>query len=420
MPDPVRKALSLGAALLLAACRVPAVSAGNPPGGQDFTEIERGRYLTSAADCVACHTNPDGGKSFAGGRPIETPFGIVVSANITPDAQTGIGDWTAKQFDDAVRQGKRRDGKRLYPAMPYVYYTKMSAADVQAIRAYLNTIPAVHHDVETNQLPFPFSIRWGMRLWNSLYFEPGPFVADPSRSPAWNRGAYLVEGPGHCGSCHTPKGTFGGDKNKRALQGYSLQGWFAPDITNDERRGLGEWSPADVSEFLRSGHNRFAGAAGPMADEVVHSSSNMTEADLNAIAQYLKSMPGHSSPEDRPLSADNPRMKAGGAIYQDLCAACHHQDGAGVSHLIPNLKVAASVAATEPTSVLRVIIRGTRTAATQSEPTAPAMPGYGWQLTDQQIADVSTYVRNSWGNAASSVSAGDVRAAREDLQARSN
>jgi mono/diheme cytochrome c family protein len=417
MPDARYKALYVSAALMLAACRFPAVQAGDPPTAQDFTEIERGRYLTTVADCVACHTDPDDGRPFAGGRPIETPFGTVVSANITPDRETGIGTWTGRQFDQAVRQGKRADGKRLYPAMPYVYYTKMSEVDVRAIRAYLGTLPPVHHEVETNRLPFPFNIRWGMRLWNALYFDSSPFKSDPSRSSSWNRGAYLVQGPGHCGSCHTPKGILGGDKVKRALQGYSLQGWFAPDITADSRRGLGQWSLEDISQFLKNGHNRYAGAAGPMAEEVMHSSSKMTDADLTAIAQYLQDMPGHSTAR-QPLAAGDPRMKAGGAIYQDLCAACHHQDGSGVPFLIPNLKAAASIEA-QPTSVLRVIIRGTRTVGTQNEPTAPAMPGFGWQLTDEQIANVTTYIRNSWGNAVPSVGADDVRKAREELQARS-
>jgi len=313
MPEVSYKALCLSAALLLAVCRAPAAQAGDSLTGQNFTEIERGRYLTSVGDCLACHTKPEGGQPFAGGRPIETPFGVVVSPNITPDQQTGIGNWTGPQFDAAVRGGRRPDGKRLYPAMPYVYYTKMSAADVRAIRAYLDTVPPVHQEVEPNQLPFPFSIRWGMRLWDALYFDPGPFKPDPNKSAVWNRGAYLVEGPGHCGSCHTPKSILGGDEGKQALQGYALQGWFAPDITSDVHRGLGRWSVEDVSQFLKSGHNRFAAAAGPMGEEVVHSSSNMTDADLAAIAQYLKDVPGHSA-GGQPLAAGDPRMKAGGAI----------------------------------------------------------------------------------------------------------
>jgi mono/diheme cytochrome c family protein len=416
MPEPTCKSLI---AVLLGALLPALAHAGDPPTEQDFAEIERGRYLTAAADCAACHTDPDGGQPFAGGRPIETPFGVVLAANITADKETGIGNWTETQFDQAVRQGLRPDGKRLYPAMPYVYYTKMTSTDVQAIHAYLNTLPPVHHEVDTNQLPFPFSIRWGMRVWDALYFDSAPFRRDGSKSEAWNRGAYLVQGPGHCGSCHTPKGLLGGDKVKQSLQGYSLQGWFAPNITNIERGGLGSWSIEDVSQFLKSGHNRFAAAAGPMGEEVSHSSSQMTDADLLAIATYLKDAPGPIT-SGMPLGTNRPDMRAGAAIYEDLCAACHGKEGGGVPYLIPNLKAAASVSGRDPTSILRVVIHGAQTVATATEPTGPSMPAFGWQLNDEQIAAVATYVRNSWGNAASAIDARTVRKARHDLQARSD
>jgi mono/diheme cytochrome c family protein len=392
--------------------------AADAASGQDFAQIERGRYLTAVADCAACHTDPGEGQPFAGGRPIETPFGIVAAANITPDRETGIGDWTAQQFDAAVRRGRRPDGKRLYPAMPFLYYTKMSQADVLAIRAYLNTITPVHHEVETNRLPFPFNIRAGMRFWDALYFEATPFKPDPAKSPAWNRGAYLVQSAGHCAACHTPKGSLGGDLDKHRLQGYSLQGWFAPNITNDRSRGLGGWSAEDVVEYLKKGHNRFAGASGPMAEEVVHSSSKMTDGDLHAIAAYLKEEPGQPA-TDQPLSTGEPLMRAGAAIYQDLCAACHRKDGTGVAYLIPNLSRSTAVASREPTSLLRVVIRGAQTAATQDEPTGPSMPAFGWQLTDEEIAAVTTYVRNSWGHAAPATAVSDVHTARRELQARS-
>ena len=419
MPELGCKILLMLGVVVLTACQSTPVHVADPPTDQDFAAIERGRYLTAAADCAACHTNPDGGRPFAGGRPIETPLGTVVAANITPDRETGIGSWTEQQFVAAVREGKRPDGKRLYPAMPFVYYTKMSQPDVQAIRAYLNTLAPVHQEIETNQLPFPFNIRAGMRVWDALYFDATPFKTDPSRSQAWNRGAYLVQGAGHCAACHTPKGLLGGDLGKHSLQGYSLQGWFAPNITNDQGRGLGGWTPEDLVEYLKTGHNRFAGASGPMSEEVSHSSSQMTDADLAAIAVYLKDVPGQAAGDKR-LSADDPRMRAGEAIYQDLCAACHRQDGTGVAHLIPNLAASSSVASREPTSLLRVVIRGAQSVATQSEPTGPAMPAYGWQLTDDQVAAVTTYLRNSWGHAAAPVGAGDVHKARRELEARND
>lgn len=384
---------------------------------QDFAEIQRGRYVTILADCAACHTDPVENQPFAGGRPIETPFGNVIAANITPDRETGIGNWTDAQFDTAVRGGKAPDGTRLYPAMPFPYYTRMTREDVLAIRAYLNTLSPVHHAVQSDQLPFPFNIRATMSLWDAMYFEPGMLKPDATKSAQWNRGAYLVQGPGHCPACHTPKTRLGGDESKERLAGYSLQGWFAPNISDDDNVGLGRWSQADIVSYLKTGHNRFAGASGPMAEEIANSSSRMTDPDLQAIAVYLKAEPGRV-PQALPLAPADPMMVAGAAIYRDLCSACHSPDGSGVPYLIPNLAESSSVASREPTSVLQVLLRGARTVATDKEPTAPAMPAFDWQLTDAQIAAVATYVRNSWGHAAPAIAAGDVKKARHTLLAR--
>ncbi|HEY3730792.1 MAG TPA: cytochrome c [Steroidobacteraceae bacterium] len=407
---PLRIAWALAAASLLTGMHASrALGADN---NQDFIQIERGRYLAIAGDCAACHTNPHDQRALAGGRPIQTPFGKVVSSNITPDRETGIGAWTDAQFDAAVRGGRMPDGSRLYPAMPYPYFTRMSHDDVRALRAYLNTIEPVHNSVQPDQLPFPFSIRAGMRLWDALYFHPGEFQSEPAKPAQWNRGAYLVEGPGHCGSCHTPKTWLGGDRSGRPLHGYSIQGWFGPNITGDQHRGIGDWSAQDVVEYLKSGHNQFAAASGPMAEVVADSSSRMRSADLEAIASFLKDQPGQSETTSA-LSPFNPTMVAGAAIYQDLCAACHKADGSGVAYLIPNLAKTGSVASREPTSQVHVVLHGANTVATDEEPTAPAMPAFAEQLTDEQVAAVITYIRNSWGHAASAVSASDVHSARE-------
>jgi mono/diheme cytochrome c family protein len=405
-------ATAFTAGLLTTACAARLAVADSLPSEQDFAQVERGRYLTAVADCGACHTDSSASGAFAGGKPIETPFGKVLSANITPDRDTGIGNWTDAQFDAAVRRGQGADGERLYPAMPFPYYTRMTQADVLAIRAYLNTLPPVHHVVHPDQLPFPFDIRAGMRLWDALYFEPGPFKPDPGKSSEWNRGAYLVRGPGHCAACHTPKTSLGGDLTRQRLQGYSLQGWFAPDITGGMALGLGRWSVEDVVAYLKTGHNRFSAASGPMAEEVADSSSKMTDADLRAVAVFLKDQPGAAAP-GKALGARDPQMVAGAAIYRDLCSACHQEDGTGVAYLIPNLAEASSVASRQPTSLLRVVIHGAQTVATAGEPTAPAMPAYGWQLSDAQIAAVTTYVRNSWGHAAPATSLGEVHKARD-------
>jgi mono/diheme cytochrome c family protein len=406
----------LTALAALAALAVPVAAVMAATASAQTAQIERGRYLAIAADCGACHDDAEHKAPFAGGRPIPTPFGRLLAPNITPDRDSGIGSWSDAQFDAALRLGRMPDGKRLYPAMPFCYYTRMSLADVLAIRAYLNTVEPVRHAVNPNQLPFPLNLRWLMRLWDALYFEPGELKPDVSQSAAWNRGAYLVEGPGHCGACHTPKTVLGGDKSSQAFHGYSIQGWFGPDITNDRQRGLANWSNADVVDYLKKGHNRLAAASGPMGEEVADSSSHLSSPDLEAIATYLKQRAGGDD-EQRPVAPGDPMMVAGAAIYDDLCSACHRPDGTGVGFLIPNLAASSAVASREPTSVLHVVLRGAVSVATDEEPTAPAMPGFATQLSDAQIAAVATYVRNSWGHAASRLSEHQVSVARTDLHA---
>jgi mono/diheme cytochrome c family protein len=388
------------------------------PDGQAFGQIERGRYLATAADCIACHTVLGAGKPFAGGRAIETPFGNILTSNITPDRDTGIGAWTDDEFDNAVRRGIRPNGARLYPAMPFTAYTKMSRDDVLAIRGYLKTVAPVHNKVVTNTLPFPFNIRAAMQVWNALYFTSGEFTSDPQKSAEWNRGAFLVEGPGHCATCHTPKSFLGGDKTSEYLHGAYLQGWFAPNITNDVRTGLGHWSASDIATYLKTGHNATTAATGPMAEVVEYSTSQMTDSDLAAIATYLKSVPGQ---QDNPaaVAADDPFMVAGRAIYRDQCSACHALDGRGVPQLFPSLADSSMVRSRDPTTLIRMIVRGSRSIATAAEPTAPGMPSFGWQLDDTQVAAVVTYIRNAWV-AAAPVSARDVSTVRSDLAGRTD
>jgi mono/diheme cytochrome c family protein len=413
----MRERADMGRAALVAVLlTIPATGARADK--QDFSQIERGRYLTIAGDCNACHTLPNSGKLLAGGRPIETPFGNLLAPNITPDQETGIGAWSNDEFVNALTKGTGRAGTRLYPAMPYTYMTKATRDDVLAIRAYLNTLPAVRNTVRTNQLPFPFNIRLGMAAWDKLYFEPGTFHPDQGKSGEWNRGAYLVEGLMHCGMCHTPKNFAGGDDKSRRLQGYALQGWFAPNITNDPRRGIGSWSVEEIVTYLKTGHNQTQAASGPMAEMVMESSSKMTEMDLRAVAVYLKDQPAGS---DQAASApDQALMKTGASIYADECAACHRQNAGGIPGMFPTLAGSPAVQSVDPTSVLRVVLRGARSAATDAAPTGPAMPAFGWLLSDQEVAAVLTYIRNAWGNSAPPVSAGDVAKARRDLSRRSD
>jgi mono/diheme cytochrome c family protein len=382
---------------------------------QSFDRVERGRYLAVLSDCAACHTAP-GGQPFAGGVALQTPFGKLVAPNITPDADTGIGNMTNEEFLAALHDGRGHDGKRLYPAMPYPAYTKMTDDDVLAIRAYLATVAPVSNAVVSNQLPFPLNIRLAMAVWNGLNFTPGRYQPNPQKSAEWNRGAYIAEGAAHCGTCHTPKTVLGADKSSAALSGATLQGWFAPDITNDPRKGIGGWSKDDLVQYLKTGTNKWTLASGPMADAVSHSTSRMTDADIAAIASYLKDS-GEGGPASRPdpVAAGDTAMRAGAAIYKDSCAACHKDSGQGEVQLFPRLAGSALVQSDDPTTLERVVLQGTRAVSTSGAPTAPAMPAFDWRFDDAQVAAVLTYIRNSWGNAAASVSAGAVASQRESL-----
>jgi mono/diheme cytochrome c family protein len=408
-----RQTIFAGVAITLSAVGSAKAGDSDP---QEFTQIEHGRYLAVLSDCTSCHTVPGSNQPFAGGRAIETPFGNIVAPNITPDPETGIGSWSDDAFDAAVRHGLRRNGSRLYPAMPYTAYTKMSRDDVQAIHAYLNTVTPVRNAVVANTLPFPFNIRTSMRVWNAMYFTPGDYKPDSKQSAEWNRGAYLVDGPGHCGACHTPKTFLGGDKTDRYLRGGYLQGWSAPDITGDSRVGLGTWSTAELVAYLKSGHNRVSAATGPMAEVISLSTEHMTDPDLKAIATYLKSLSGNQD-QPQPLPKDNPAMVAGAAIYRDQCSACHGIDGKGVAELFPSIADSSMVKSDDPSTSIRIVLRGARSVGTPAQPTAPGMPSYGSQLDDAQIAAVLTYMRNNWG-AAAPVAAADVAHVRSDTALR--
>ena len=387
---------------------------------QEFKQIERGRYLTIVGDCAACHTLPGSGHELAGGRAIETPFGVILAPNITPDPSTGIGAWTDDEFINAMINGTGRNGVHLYPAMPYTYYTKVTREDALAIRAYLNTVPAVRNAVDANQLPFPLDIRAAMMVWNQLYFTPGTFTPNPNKSAEWNRGAYLAEGLGHCGLCHTPKTILGGDKTSERLQGYALQGWFAADITNDPRRGLGSWSVDDIANYLKIGHSSTSMGAGLMAETIGQSTSHMNDADLKAIATYLKDQSGAGDSQADPPAPDQSTMTVGAKIYADECSGCHVANGKGSAGLFPPLAGSALVQQTDPTSLMHVVLRGARSVATDGAPTGSAMPQFAWLLKDDEVAAVLTYIRNSWGNAAPAVSGGEVGKARRAFVERTD
>jgi mono/diheme cytochrome c family protein len=386
----------------------PAAAAAPPDAAAQFSAdpVERGRYLAIAGDCKACHTNP-GGQPFAGARPIRTPFGIIYSANITPDPKTGIGAWTEADFYRALHKGIAHGGKNLYPVFPYPYFTKMSRADVDALWAYLLTLAPTYQVKPPNKLPFPLNIRPIMALWNALFFKKGEFRPNPAMSAEWNRGAYLVWGPGHCGACHTPKNFLGADLNHRALHGAKLDNWVPLNLTGKTVTGLASWEKGDIVEYLRSGRNAYSAASGSMQEVIYESTSRMSDSDLAAIATYLKELPpgGRDKPFKPPSAA---AMRAGEAIYTDTCAACHGSNGEGQIRYFPRLAGNPSVQAPDPTTIVRIILAGTRAVPTPAKPTAPGMPAFDWKLDDGEAAAVATYVRNSWGNSAPEVSRGKV------------
>jgi mono/diheme cytochrome c family protein len=306
--------------VVIFSCALASASAAQPT---SENAVQRGEYLATAGDCVACHTAP-GGTPFAGGTVIATPFGKLVGPNITPDQATGIGGWSDAQFIRAVKYGYGHSVGYLYPGLPYVYFNKVSQNDLLDIRAYLNTLPPVHNPVIADRLPFPFDIRAVMFFWDQVYFpDKGDYRPDPSKSSAWNRGAYLVQGLGHCAACHTSKGPLGGDHTGNELGGAVLDGWNAPSLQDGLRTGLGSWLDTDIVAYLKTGHNRYADASGSMAGVVYHSTSHMTDADLAAIATYLKDDGSVHEGAATRIAATDPAVMQGAAIYADECEACH-------------------------------------------------------------------------------------------------
>lgn len=375
-------------------------------------QIRHGQALVIAGDCMSCHLR-DGGQPFAGGLGLNTPFGVIYSPNITSDPQTGIGAWTPDQFYRAMHDGVGPHGGNLYPAFPYPWFTRLSRADNDAILAYLKTTPPVAYTPPRTSLPFPFNIRLLMKGWNLLFFRSGEFQPTEGQTAEWNRGAFLVNGPGHCGACHTPKNALGADRSNQPFHGGVLDNWTAPDLTANPRTGLGAWSVDDITEYLRTGRNGRAAAGGAMAEVVSLSTSLMTEPDRRAIAVYLKSRP--ASPDARVREANAGAMQRGAAIYSDACASCHLADGVGQPRFFPPLPHNTLLQQRDPTGLMHTILAGSRTAPTDERPSPLTMPSFAWKLSDAEIADVSTYIRNSWGNRAQPVSASQVRKLRKTL-----
>jgi mono/diheme cytochrome c family protein len=374
--------------------------------------IARGKALVIAGDCAGCHT-ADPAKPFAGGKRIDTPFGGIYSSNLTPDRDSGLGAWSDDNFYQALRNGVAPNGSRYYPAFPYPYFTKLTHQDILAIKAYLATLTPVSNTAPPPQLRWPLNYRVVMRGWDWLFFKPGILQPDQQKIADWNRGRYLVEGPGHCGACHTTKNVLGADKAGRAFGGGLVHpDQFAPRLDAAPRSGLKSWSIDDIVEYLQSGRNGRSHAGGLMAEVVVNSTSHMSDADVRAIAVYLKDLPA-GTPEPNVMPPPETQMSDGARIYKRFCIACHEIDGSGAPRIYPPLPGNANLQSAIPANTLRIILQGAETVTTPRAPNAGSMPAYANDLSDQEIADVATYIRNSWGNSASAVTSEQVERARK-------
>lgn len=378
------------------------------------SQVERGRYLAYAGDCQACHTDIENdGIPYAGGRGLATPFGVIYTPNLTPNDETGLGRWSRDDFYNAMNKGVGREGEHLYPAFPYPYFTNMPREDVDAIFDYLRTLEPVRSEKPKNELPFPLNIRQAVAGWKVLYFEEKDFSIDPAQSAEWNRGRYLVDGPAHCGACHTGKNMLGADVEDEYLRGGLLENWFAPNIRGGNDGGLAHWDAQDIVEFLRDGRSRHTAPMQRMGEVVELSTQHLTDADLGAIATYLKSL--DDSPRPEPKVLDQARQQRGEAIYFDNCAACHEADMSGVEYFFARLDKSNKVAAEDPSTVIRLILEGARAQPTENAPTPLSMPPFAWKLDDEQIADLVSFLRYQADQSVGSVDASEVAAMREYL-----
>ena len=421
-------------AVAVAALELPGSAAH---AGSDSKElVQHGAYAARAGDCAACHTAPKG-QPFAGGQPFPIPIGKVFSTNITPDLETGIGRYDADDFVKAMREGVAKDRHRLYPAMPYPSYARVSRDDLTALHAYfIQGVEPVSNPNRPAQLCWLVGSRSFLAIWNALYFKKGEYVADPGKGPSWNRGAYLVQGLGHCGACHTPRGVGGQEKavsereGREFLAGATLDNWHVSSLAGDFVTGLHAWTKDEIAEFLRTGRTARVAAAGVMAEVVGVSTQYLTDQDLMAIAEYLKTLPpssaegqgkaellaqaGAASAATLALRAGETGMR-GSLVYLNNCNACHRSDGSGANRTFPALVGSEAVNSRDPISLIHIVLAGSSMPSTQTAPSAFAMPGFGWRLTDAEVADVLSFIRSNWANHAAAVSGDDVGRLRKAL-----
>ena len=413
--------LTLIAVLGLASLAILALQTWRDPGADTASvavadtraQVDKGRYLARAGNCMACHT-ARGGQQYAGGRAIATPFGAIYSPNVTPDAATGIGSWSADDFWRALHNGKSKDGSFLYPAFPYPNYTKMVRADADALYAYFRTIAPVRQPNREHTLAFPYNQRWLLAFWRALYFTPGEFQPQAGQSAEWNRGAYLVQGLGHCSACHSARSALGGTLAQQGLGGALMPGalWYAPALSSDPVSGLGDWPVAQLASLLKTGVSERGAAIGPMAEVVGASLQHVSDTDVTAMATYLKTLPATPAPAPAAAAgnAGDPDtvLRLGAQLYEQNCAACHGASGQGAPPAYPALAGKQALALGEATNPIRIVLNGGYPPGTAGNPRPYGMPPFGAALTDSEVAAVVSYVRAGWGNGGQLVSPLDV------------
>ncbi|SAK68532.1 gluconate 2-dehydrogenase (acceptor) [Caballeronia calidae] len=398
----------------------------------DDALVARGAYLAKAGDCIACHSAPRG-KPLAGGLPMMTPLGAIYTTNITPDADTGIGRYAEEDFARALREGVAKDGHNLYPAMPYPSYAKINDEDMHALYAYfMHGVAPVRQANREPDIKWPMNMRWPLKLWNAVFLDKSVYQSKAGKDAAWNRGAYLIQGLGHCGSCHTPRGIAFQEKgldesSSTYLTGGLLDNWFASNLTNEHNTGLGRWSEQDVATFLKTGANAHASAFGSMTSVINNSTQELTDADIAAMARYLKSLPAAGGNGGAPYSYDAKATKvsltrpaasdSGARVYTAYCMHCHGADGRGFAPMLAPLAGNPNVLERDASSLINVTLNGTGDLVLHGVPAPYPMPRYAPVLSDQQIADVLTFIRGAWNNSTPAVKTEDVAKMRKATQA---
>lgn len=384
--------------------RIHDLPPNSPPSSE---QVARGAYLARAGNCMLCHTER-GGASYAGGRPVDTPFGTIYASNLTPDAATGIGRWSVAHFRRALHEGRSRDGRLLYPAFPYTHTTRVTGPDADALFDYLRSLPPVNKPNRAHRLRWPYSTQAALAVWRTLYFRPEKHEEDPSRTPEWNRGAYLVRGLAHCGACHTARNALGGMADLADLSGglIPMRNWYAPSLSSPSEAGVADWPLQDIERLLATGSSARGTVLGPMAEVVFHSLQYLEPRDIRAMAVFLKNLTPVGTDNDprEVVVAPAPVLDRGAKVYEQNCAKCHGEQGQGVPGAYPPLAGNRAVTLPVTSNLVQVVLNGGFPPATRGHPRPFGMPPFATTLSDADVAAVLTYVRASWNNRAAPVS----------------